>query len=71
MSAEYDYFGIFTSHIIEDHETDNGHEVVLLKKSDIGYVCHNKETKQEVNYYWYQLNPKTYTEKEIEELSKK
>tara|TARA_B100001758_G_scaffold240375_1_gene245808 strand:+ start:476 stop:649 length:174 start_codon:yes stop_codon:yes gene_type:complete len=53
------YFGIFTSHIIESHETDNGHEVVLLQKSEIGYICFNKVTGKEVDYYWFQLNPKT------------
>lgn len=52
-----DYFGIFTSHIIEDHETDNGHLVVLLKKTEIGYLCWNKVTGEEVDYYWYQLAP--------------
>ena len=52
-----DYFGIFSSHIIEDHETDNGHLVVLLKKTEIGYWCWNKNTGEEKDYYWYQLRP--------------
>ena len=52
-----DIFGIFTNHIIEHHEEHNGHKVFVLKRTQFGYLCQNKNLNQEVWYHWFQLKP--------------